>query len=503
MEVYEYEQIPQILKRFSFEEKVKICQYHSRQLMEIQGLNTLSRYRHSPLPWELETFFLFSVAFKEWKNDRFSDKQKIFPRIISTIRNYDHPLLKEIIQKGNPLTTFADNLIMALSAIQFDGQEFYPYKLYRYNYYFSFRNDKIDMPQLFQSKFGCTYSDFLLFGQFLWLLFSSHNIDFSKKLMDFIFERFNPIILQLSLTREEYIEELNSITTNISDYLYCLRPSYSYPFIIESGNLYLPLPHLLIRSITSSLLYRLTDSNNKLSELIGKEVLEPYLYHIIHASNIFDEVFPEQIYHTGKKEQSGKKEQRTLDVMARKGDHFIFFDSKMYTPKRDLRIFQDNTFNDEVSRLAKACKQIYKHIHDRFPTSYNPFSDHVKIDQNNVYGLVVVRDNPHIPLRHIYHKTAESLKINDDSPEFDWLCTHIGIVAIYEIEKYCFTDSDLLNAVLSRAESKRIDDHWLTSCIDQNVIVNEDVKLFKKKLGEECMNLVNDCAALGAFNKEG
>lgn len=496
MEVYEYEQIPRILKRFSFDEKVKICQYYSGRLINIDGLNISSDFT-KPFPWELETFFLFSVAFKEWKNDRFSDKKKVFSHIINTIRNYNHPFLKEVIQKGNPSTAFADNSIIALSAIQFDIQEFYQYKLYRYNYYFSFCNDKIDMPQLFQNKFGLTYSDFLVFGQFLWVLFSRYDFDFSKNLTDFITEQFKPVILQLSLTREEYIEELNSITTDISDYLYCLRPSYSYPFIIESGNLYLPLPHLLIRSITSSLLYRLTDSNNKLSELIGKEVLESYLYHIIHASNIFDEVFPEQTYYIG------KKEQRTLDVMARKGDHFIFFDSKMYTPKRDLRIFQGNTFDDEVSRLAKACKQIYQHIHDRFSTSYNPFSDHVKIDRNNIYGFVIVRDDPHIPLRHIYHKTAEFLKINDNSPEFNWLCMHIGIVAIYEIEKYCFTHSDLLNAVLSRRDCKCIDEPWLTSHIDRNIIVDRDVRLFKKSLGKKCMNLVNACEALGIFNKEG
>ena len=40
--------------------------------------------------------------------------------------------------------------------------------------------------------------------------------------------------------------------------------------------------------------------------------------------------------------------------------------------------------------------------------------------------------------------------------------------------------------------------------------IGENIKKFRlekgwtqKKLGEECMNLVNDCAALGAFNKEG
>ena len=84
----------------------------------------------------------------------------------------------------------------------------------------------------------------------------------------------------------------------------------------------MPLPHLLMRSVTSAMLYRITQNDNHLAELIGKEVLEPYLYRIILRSGLFDEVYPEQeyIFHRNKN--------RSLDVLARKESHYIFLTVK-------------------------------------------------------------------------------------------------------------------------------------------------------------------------------
>ncbi|MFI3228052.1 MAG: hypothetical protein R3Y09_11715 [Clostridia bacterium] len=183
------------------------------------------------------------------------------------------------------------------------------------------------MPKLFREKFGCEYFEFLVLVQFLWLCFSQNQVVIEPELLNFIFNKYPTVISVLSIKREDYIGLLNEITTNISDYLYCLRPSYTYPFINEGETLYLPLPHLLIRSVTSSLMYRLTECDNELSALIGKEVLEPYLYDIILESEIFDEVYTEQEYF------DKKIEQRTLDVMARKGNEFIFSIVKCFRQK--------------------------------------------------------------------------------------------------------------------------------------------------------------------------
>lgn len=487
----EYNKIQQMLKRYSFEEKMRISQVYSKRLMSPTGLIEIDKMRELPLPWELETFLLFSVTSMEWKDNSFAvDTEKDFVKAINSIKNYTHPVLEQA--KGT--VSFVDKFIIAMGAVQFDIQEYYPYKFYRYNFYFSFSNEKINMPKLFQEKFGCSYADFIVFAQFLWLIFADRVHLIPQQLFEFLQFRFSSVIAQLSLTRAQYIAELNSITDNISDYLYCLRPSYTYPFIIEQHKLYLPLPHLLIRSVTSSLMYRLTEGKNELTNLIGKEVLEPYLYQIIKESSLFDEVFSEQEYY------DKKRKQRTLDVMARKDNCYIFFDSKMHAPKRNLRILDQSVFETEVRLLADNCKQIYLHIRKRFPLLYNPFSDSRPIDPENIYGLVVVRDDPHIRIEHIYQKAAELLEIDQDSVEFNWLCRHVGITAIYEIEKYCFTSSDIISTIFANSRTGRINDFWLTSQLNRNTISNIEVRKFKQNLADSCISFAEECKDAGVLD---
>jgi hypothetical protein len=237
----------------------------------------------------------------------------------------------------------------------------------------------------------------------------------------------------------------------------------------------------------------MTNRNNNLTELIGKEVLEPYLYKIILDSNLFDEVIPEQNYY------ENKREQRTLDIMARKGDYYIFFDSKSYTPKRDLRIFSETTFEIEVERISKACKQVYLHIHNRFPHKYNFFSEIESVAFDNIFGLVVVRENPHVRADHVYTKIAEMLKIDKHSYEYDWLCKHVGLVSIHEIERYCFTQSDIVGAVRANSESGRIYDYWFSGSLNNSVIKNKDVLKFKHQIANSVVPIAEELRDSGVL----
>lgn len=56
---------------------------------------------------------------------------------------------------------------------------------------------------------------------------------FQKEIFKYIFLKFKDVIEKLKMTRQEYIEELDQITKNCSDYVYCLRPSYAFPFRIR------------------------------------------------------------------------------------------------------------------------------------------------------------------------------------------------------------------------------------------------------------------------------
>lgn len=63
-----------------------------------------------------------------------------------------------------------DLFMIGTALTQFDIQEFWLYRLYRYNYFFEFTTTKVNMPSEFINKFGCQFNDFLRLGYFLHFL---------------------------------------------------------------------------------------------------------------------------------------------------------------------------------------------------------------------------------------------------------------------------------------------------------------------------------------------
>lgn len=489
----EYIDIPRTLKRYSFEEKMNILQSYSRKTMNLYGVISKNENGNLPFPWELETLLLFSVTAQEWRQGRFTSKDRNFVAMINCIRNHQHPVVDKL--KGT--NDLVNELFVALGSVQFEAQEYPYYKLYRYNWYFSFVNSKVNMPAIFQQKLGSDYKKYAVLAMALWIILCNHNYTVPQKLYRYILSQFPVELSHLTITREEYKKLLDSITACIDDYAYCLRPSYTYSFIQEKGIVYLPLPHLLMRSVTSAMLYRITQNDNHLANLIGKEVLEPYLYQIILRSGLFDEVYSEQEYiplgHHGTKS-------RTLDVLTRKGNHYIFFDSKMYAPKRDLRIFDQDAYKREIDRLATNCKQIYEHIRHRFPSQYNPFHLQAEINPDDIYGLVVLREDPRILIDYIYKKTATLLEIPYESSEYKWLCRHVGIISLADVEKYCFTHSDLPDHIYGGQSRECLTDFWLTEAADSGAIQDTEFKAFEKDILDDCRRLFKKCAGLGLLN---
>lgn len=124
-----YDRLPVILKRYLFDEKMRVLQYYSKQIMDINGIKLKNE---QPMAWELETFLLFAVKADEYQTKYFRGKninQSI--KMINCIKNYQHPVLTS---KVNTIK-FADFLLIALGSIQFDLQSFNIYKYYRYNYF--------------------------------------------------------------------------------------------------------------------------------------------------------------------------------------------------------------------------------------------------------------------------------------------------------------------------------------------------------------------------------
>ena len=475
----EYSDLISSLKRFSFEEKMRIAQNFSRRTFTPTGVVDVDIMREIPSPWELETFVLFAIKAEEWKYDDFRGKNgRKFEQMINCIRNENPPIMGMTDGEG-----FLTWFLAVTASVQFEIQEHYPFKMFRFNYFFSFVNEKVNMPQIFRAMYGCDYYEYSLLGHILWLAFTTK--DFTQEMFTAITTRFAVPVSQLTLTRQAYIESLDKITTDPVNYLYCLRPSYSYPFVDYKGAAYCPLPHLLRRATTSSLMHRLTDGNSKLMELIGKEVYEEYLYTIIKESGIFDEVKPEQQYILH------RTPRRTADVMARKDNDYVFFDSKSFTPKIAIRTFSQEALDRDVERLAESCAQVYRHIRQRFPNEYCYFASKPQSQLDNIFGLVVVQENPYIRGHAIYHKAAEILGLSTDSDEFVWLYTHVGLTAIHSIERFCFSGTDMCPCLHETCSEGKMSHAWLNG--DTNgTITYVRHKNFMDKVKKDMVQILKD-----------
>lgn len=87
----DYERLPVILKRYSFIEKMRVLQYYSKQIMNINGIELTSG---QPMAWKLEIFLLFAVKADEYNDNDFKGKNiNKFIEMINCIKEHQHPTL--------------------------------------------------------------------------------------------------------------------------------------------------------------------------------------------------------------------------------------------------------------------------------------------------------------------------------------------------------------------------------------------------------------------------
>ena len=485
----DYERLPIILKRYSFIEKMRVLQYYSKLIMNITGVELISE---QPMAWDLETFLLFSVKADEYQNNDFKGKNiKQFIKMINCIKKHQHPIL---INKIGTVK-FADFLLIALGSTQFDIQTYNIYKYYRYNYFFTYISDKIDMKQEFYKKFNVDYNSFLELGSIL-SFFCSLKVNLEPQILRYIVLKYANATRLLILSREEFKEEIDKFSNNIDDYLYCVRPSYIYPFIEYDGLANLPLPHCVPRAITDSLLYRLTDDNPKLRTLFGKNVLEDYLFDIVNKSTLFDEVLKEKTY---KKKRNILK---TSDVMCRKNENYIFFECKATVPYAKTRCLDEDFINQEIDKISNYVIQLYKQVYLDFKNMYNFFNDKdVIFDYNNCFGIVVLLEESYIRRELIYNDVAKKLNIDTSSDLYIWIINHIKICNLYDIERYVFTNTDIIKSLKKQLRTNAPYDYVLSNSKTNSMLKNEDVLSFKKDITNIIKKIADELIQVGLLKK--
>ena len=426
-----------VLEKFTLESKLLACQQFSSRIMTCSQVDMFKAYKENIMPWEIEAFAAYSIVYD---NDDASEKLdgKTFADTITLIRNYWHSGLTAAEESGEYPEAF-----MMISALQqFPVQGVFLQKLYRYHYFFTFQNDKLDMKKVFFDKMGADYERL---EEFAFLVF----IGFSKEAQDVIPPTELQILLTkafadkdalrlLSIEKEEYKKQLFSLyKDNIIDQYYGLKIQYLYPFISGQNFTYVPSPYLVINAVTESMLNRITLGDGKLRRAIGKEVIECYLYDIVSQLDSVTWVSPEIEY------RKGKAKLLTSDVIAAEDDAVIFYDTKAITPSLKLRKFDAAEIENDVRIYAEDVIQIYNQVKNYLQGLFQLDKVYSK---DNIYGIVVVLEDAIVSRKKVYEKVyallEETATLSEE--EKNYICSHIKVLPLRAIECMILQNTSLL-----------------------------------------------------------
>ena len=297
-------------------------------------------------------------------------------------------------------------MIATLSYHQFSGQQSYEQLYYRYNFMYNFQNDIIDMKYVLTSKYGIEYNEIRRITYQL-LLWSTMSSEFSYSLI--IQQYLKPDLLNkihfLVRKLEDFKEDFNKVSNHnliysFNDYNLLAK----YPIILYSNKYYIPYVPNIVLATTKSLMFDLTIGNDPLRQLIGKEVFESYIGHLLKHSEVTKDlkIVDEFKYDSTK---------LSSDYIVISRSHAVFIEAKFMNVGLKLRMFDDDSMVVLFERLADHLVQVYKNMHN-----YSLGLMNHKLPRDlTCYGLVVIYDDLYLLKDKIYDLAVE--KINGEFSE--------------------------------------------------------------------------------------
>ena len=396
----------------------------------------IEKQRNSIFPWELETLMSLAVlAYPQLKEEPLSNNTA--HNLIKVIRNSNLS-----IKHGDNIH-LGKNLLSNIGLQQFEYQLFFKYQYYLYSYIFKDET----FSRAIIKRYGTTYEYMSAVVMTLYLSFFAIELNsVNRQMIKKLINKNLSTVKALTITVEEYKDVLKSWNFKLDDYRYLLCPLYEKPFLSFNNELTVPLPHVLTRSITTSMLYCVTRDNNTLRNRLGK-ILEDFAFTLIRNNCHCQEIYQEKQFTT----KCGDIKTRDVNCLFNNG--FLLIECKSYVPSIKLRNFKEENYLSEVDRLAKEMKKIYKDICiNRIKYSdYNQFKavDICKANKDDIYCFLVLLEDSYISRKDVYDKCANNLGINEDSQEYQWLISHISIISYYTLIELAFKCDDIISYIKS------------------------------------------------------
>lgn len=439
------------LEKFTLESKLLACQKYSSRIMTCSRVDMEKAYKENIMPWEIEALSAYSIIYNKSDVTEKLDSDT-FANMITLIRNYWHEGLSDAEKKG----MYPEIFIMISALQQFPVQGLILPKLFRYHYFFTFVNDKIDMKTIFIDKMGVDYERLEKFAFMVFMCFSKETQDEipPHSLQVIITKVFadKDVLKLVTIEKEEYKNQLSALYgDNLIDQYYGLKVQYVYPFISDDDMMYIPSPYLIINAVTESMLNRITFQDNKLRRTIGKEVIESYLYDIISQLGTVTWISPEIEY------KIAKNKKLTSDVIAAEGNCVAFYDAKAITPSLKVRKFDEEEIEKDIGIYAEDVIQIYHQIQ-------NYLLGHFKLDKKyekeKIYGIVVVLEDAVVSRKRVYVKAIELLRKEQGTVSEEiknYIYSHIKVIPLRQIESMVLQNTSLLSELISQANKS---EHW-------------------------------------------
>lgn len=442
------------LANYTFESKMLFCQAYSSRIMTSSEVSAELMLTSNIMPWELEAFAAFSVIYDSPEaKDQMNDKE--FCNIITLLRNYWHPELTIAKENG----TYSDYFMMVSTLQQFPVQGTFLQKLFRYNFFFNFKNDNLNMKATFEEMFENEYRQFELFAFIIFATCSSEGQNLLQRELchTALSKAFSigSVYKQLSIDKNEYKRLLDSqYNGKILDYYYGLKIQYLYPIIEDLDCSYIPSPYLVVNAVTASMLNRLTLGKNALRRRFGKEVIEEYLFSIYRELNTVTWISREFEYFVG------RDRRLTPDVLVEEMDKAILFDTKALSPSLKMRQFDKEEIEKETNTYATDILQLYRRILD---LNNGHFTLQSVFERNDIFGVVVVLEDAAIPKHKVYDRVFEMLKeegLDVNSEICDYIHSHIKVIPLYQIEQTVLIGHSYMECLLNQVvERNKWDDY--------------------------------------------
>ena len=422
MKNVEHERLIKVISKYPINMRLKLLETIGKKRYNVFYPENIlpSRKTNDLYNYELELIAMLSVVTDNKANyPVIPNERRWLYDAVNVIRgqNYLSPLFESVGALG---------AITGILFMQSQGQKIYSNLYYRYDFIYNYANENINMVEIFMSFFGVKFQSFL---DLCFLTATYKEFDkanglkwFYSRLSDDLKTAFHHLLIDRNGFKELY----NQISRNHEIYsFFDLNLLLKYPFIEYNENIYCPWFPYIPYACTENLMFIITKDDNDLRSLIGKNVIEAYVF------NLFDKTEYSKNLKKHREIIYGKEHHHTSDIILSKDNHVLLVEIKFMNQSlklRDLSEIEIDTFSE---RLAKGFAQLTKNIHSFVDGEFNEKLD---IKCSSAKGILLTYDSYYFHREKIYNKAISILESEGIITTLDDLKSKVLLMSLTNLE---------------------------------------------------------------------